>query len=66
MAKTFIFDLEAPLLASTEKLIAKFGVTKIDNQTIEMILEENETLDEAIIALNRLDVHVRNGRHVRS
>lgn len=63
MTETFIFDLETPLSEATEKLIARFGVRKINTMTIEMSIRKGETLEQAIVALNRLDIHVRNGRH---
>lgn len=61
--ETFIFDLETELSPETEKLLANFGVTKIDSQTIEMTLGKNETVNDAIIALNRLDIRVMSMRN---
>ncbi len=61
--ETFIFDLEEPLSERAEQVISKFGVKKIDADTIEMIMEKGETLTEAIIALARLDIRVRSMRN---
>lgn len=61
--ETFIFDLEAPLRPETEKLLTNFGIQKLDSQTVEMSLGKDETLNEAIIALNRLDIRVRSMRN---
>lgn len=62
MKKTFLFDLITPLSSSTEELIARFGVKKINDDTIEMTVRAGETLEQAVIALNRLDIQVTNGR----
>jgi len=61
--ETFVFDLEAPLSSEVEKLLTNFGVQKIDSQTIEMSLGKDETLSDAIVALNRLDIRVRSMRN---
>ena len=61
--ETFVFDLEAPLTSEVEKLLANFGVQKIDSHTIEMSLGKDETLNDAIAALNRLDIRVRSMRN---
>lgn len=61
--ETFVFDLEVALSTETEKLLANFGVEKIDSQTIEMTLGKDETLNDAVIALNRLDIRVRSMRN---
>jgi ABC-2 type transport system ATP-binding protein len=61
--ETFIFDLEEPLHSETEKLLTNFGVQKIDSHTIEMSLGKDETLNDAIMALNRLDIRVRSMRN---
>lgn len=61
--ETFIFDLEVPLAEATEKLVANFGVKKIDTDTIEMTVQKGESVNDAIIALNRLDVRVRSMRN---
>lgn len=61
--ETFIFDLEAPLSPETEKLLTNFGVQKIDSHTIEMSLGKDETLNDAVAALNRLDIRVRSMRN---
>ena len=62
-AETFTFDLEHPLPEATEKLVADFGVRKIDADTIEMVVQRGESINDAIIALNRLDVRVRSMRN---
>ncbi|MBP7060870.1 MAG: ABC transporter ATP-binding protein [Candidatus Moranbacteria bacterium] len=61
--ETFIFDLEQPLSEKTEALVAPFGVKKIDTDTIEMTVNQGESLNDAISALNRLDVRVRSMRN---
>jgi ABC-2 type transport system ATP-binding protein len=61
--ETFIFDLEKPLPEATEKIVADFGVKKIDKDTVEMTVERGESVNDAIIALNRLDVRVRSMRN---
>lgn len=61
--ETFIFDLEVPLAPETEKLITDFGVTKVDDLTIEMVLQKGETLSDAVDALNRLGIRVRSMRN---
>ncbi len=61
--ETFIFDLERPLPETTGRLIADFGVRKIDEQTIEMNIEKGETLSDTIAALARLDIRVRSMRN---
>lgn len=61
--ETFVFDLEVPLPSKTEKLLANFGVAKIDDNTIEMTLGKDETVNDAIIALNRLDIRVVSMRN---
>jgi ABC-2 type transport system ATP-binding protein len=62
-AETFIFDLVRPLSEANEKLIANFGVKKIDAETIEMVVEKGESLTAALIALSRLDIEVRSMRN---
>lgn len=62
-AETFVFDLETPLAQETEALIGKFGVRKIDADTIEMSVQNGESLNDAVIALNRLNVRVRSMRN---
>ncbi|MEI8096907.1 MAG: ABC transporter ATP-binding protein [Candidatus Moraniibacteriota bacterium] len=61
--ETFVFDLEAELSPKTETLLANFGVTKIDSKTIEMTVGKDETVNDAIIALNRLDIRVVSMRN---
>ena len=61
--ETFIFDLEQPLAETTEKLIANFGVHKVDDQTIEMNVQKGESLSDAIEVLGRLDIRVRSMRN---
>lgn len=61
--KTLIFELEEPFTEANEKLLARFGVKKRDALTIEMEVQEGETREQAILALNRLDIHVRNIKH---
>ncbi|MBP9727764.1 MAG: ABC transporter ATP-binding protein [Candidatus Moranbacteria bacterium] len=61
--ETFVFDLEQPLPASTEALVAQFGVHKIDADTIEMTVKRGESINDAINALNRLDIRVRSVRN---
>ena len=61
--ETFIFDLEAPLPEKTEALVGQFGVHKVDANTIEMIVKRGESINDAIIALNRLDIRVRSVRN---
>lgn len=61
--ETFIFDLVSPLTETNEKLIANFGVKKVDQDTIEMIVQKGESLSEALIALGRLGIEVRSMRN---
>ncbi len=61
--ETFIFDLEAPLSLATEQLVEKFAVRKIDSDTIEMSVQKGESVNDAIVALNRLDIRVRSMRN---
>ncbi len=61
--ETFIFDLEAPLPEKTEALVGQFGVHKVDDNTIEMIVKQGESINDAIITLNRLDIRVRSVRN---
>lgn len=61
--ETFIFDLEAPLPEKTEALVAQFGVKKIDADTIEMTVNQGESINDAINALNRLNIRVRSMRN---
>ena len=61
--ETFVFDLEAPLSPDVEKLLTNFGIQKVDSRTIEMSLGKDETLNDAIVALNRLDIRVRSMRN---
>lgn len=61
--ETFIFDLEAPLPEKTEELVARFGVHKVDKDTIEMTVQKGESVNDAINALNRLDIRVRSMRN---
>ncbi len=60
--ETFVFDLEAPLPEKTEALVGQFGVHKVDADTIEMVVKRGESINDAIIALNRLDIRVRSVR----
>lgn len=60
--ETFVFDLEQPLPQAMESLIAKFGVQKVDADTIEMTVKQGESVNDAINALNRLDIRVRSVR----
>ena len=61
--ETFIFDLEQPLPEKTEALVNRFGVKKIDADTIEMTVNQGESINDAINALNRLDIRVRSMRN---
>ncbi len=61
--ETFVFDLEAPLPEKTEALVGQFGVHKVDADTIEMVVKRGESINDAIIALNRLDIRVRSVRN---
>ena len=61
--ETFIFDLEAPLPEATRELVEKFGVRKVDADTIEMPVQRGESVNDAILALNRLDIRVRSMRN---
>ncbi len=61
--ETFVFDLEQPLPEATEQLVAQFGVHKIDADTIEMTVKQGESINDAINALNRLDIRVRSVRN---
>lgn len=61
--ETFVFDLEAPLSEETTQLIAKFGVQKVDADTIEMAVAKGESVNDAIVALNRLNIRVRSMRN---
>lgn len=61
--ETFVFDLEAPLSEETAKLIEKFGVHKVDVDTVEMTVAKGESVNDAIVALNRLDIRVRSMRN---
>jgi ABC-2 type transport system ATP-binding protein len=61
--ETFVFDLEAPLPEKTEALVGQFGVHKVDANTIEMAVKRGESINDAIIALNRLDIRVRSVRN---
>jgi len=56
--KTLIFELCEPLSQKNEKLLMNFGVRKKGEKTIEMVLEEDETREDAIKALARLDIEV--------
>jgi len=56
--KTLIFELSEPLSQKNEKLLMNFGVRKKEEKTIEMVLEEDETREDAIKALARLDIEV--------
>jgi ABC-2 type transport system ATP-binding protein len=61
--ETFVFDLEQSLPEATEKLVAQFGVHKVDDNTIEMTVKQGESINDAINALNRLDIRVRSVRN---
>lgn len=61
--ETFVFDLEAPLPEKTEALVRQFGVHKVDSTTIATIVRRGESINDAILALNRLDVRVRSVRN---
>lgn len=61
--ETFVFDLVAPLTEANEKLLSGFGVKKIDQDTIEMLVAKGESLTEALIALSRLGIIVRSMRN---
>lgn len=61
--ETFIFDLVSPLTEANEKLVAQFGVKKVDSDTIEMMVQKGESLSEAVAALGRLDIEVRSMRN---
>jgi len=61
--ETFIFDLESPLPEKTAELVSQFGVVRVDSDTIEMTVAKGESVNDAINALNRLDVRVRSMRN---
>ena len=61
--ETFIFDLEDPLPEKTEALVAQFGVHKVESDVIEMTVKQGESINDAINALNRLDIRVRSIRN---
>jgi len=63
MKQTVFFDLVTPLNSATEKLIANFGVKKKDDETLEMEMQEGETIEQAVLALYRLNIVVKNGRY---
>ncbi|HLC95289.1 MAG TPA: ABC transporter ATP-binding protein, partial [Patescibacteria group bacterium] len=60
--ETFVFDLMMPFAPHLEAMLLNFGVKKIDDHTIEMNLGKDETINDAIAALNRLDINVRSMR----
>ncbi len=62
-AETFIFDLMTPLSEANEKLMANFGVRKVDADTIEMVVAKGESLTDALVALGRLGIEVRSMRN---
>ena len=43
--------------------MAQFGVHKVDADTIEMTVKQGESINDAINALNRLDIRVRSVRN---
>ncbi len=61
--ETFIFDLEAPMPEKTVALVSQFGVHQVDENTIEMTVRQGESINDAINALNRLDIRVRSMRN---
>ena len=61
--ETFVFDLEEPLAPETEKLLANFGVEKVDEKTVEMVLGKDETVNDAVLSLNRLGIRVSSMRN---
>ncbi len=61
--ETFVFDLEAPISAETTQLIEKFGVHTVDVDTVEMTVAKGESVNDAIVALNRLNIRVRSMRN---
>lgn len=62
-AETFIFDLEAPFPQSAQQLLSSLSARMIDADTIEMVLKKGETVNDAINALNRLNIRVRSMRN---
>lgn len=61
--ETFVFDLEAPISVETTQLIEKFGVHTVDVDTVEMTVAKGESVNDAIVALNRLNIRVRSMRN---
>ena len=61
--ETFVFDLEQSLPEATEKLVAQVVLHKVDGDTIEMTVKQGESINDAINALNRLDIRVRSVRN---
>ena len=61
--ETFVFDLVAPLTEAHEKLLVNFGVKKVDQDTIELLVAKGESLTDALVALGRLGINVRSMRN---
>ena len=61
--ETFIFNLENPLSEATEKLMADASMKKVDADTIEVTVQNGETLGDAVTALDRIGIRVRSMRN---
>ncbi len=61
--KKIIFTLRQSFSEKNEKLLVDFGVKKIGDRKIEMILAENESIEDAINALARLGIEVKESHN---
>jgi ABC-2 type transport system ATP-binding protein len=61
--ETFIFDLKSEMPDGVLSRINHFHIKKVDPTTIEMNLTKDDTLNEAILELNRHSIYVKSMRN---
>ena len=61
--ETFIFDLSHEIPDGIMPLLDHFNIKKIDPTTIEMNLTRGDTLNEAILELNRHNIYIKSMRN---
>lgn len=61
--ETFILDLKNELPDSALSLLNHFNITRVDPTTIEVNLTKDDTLNDAILELNRHNIYVKSMRN---
>jgi ABC-2 type transport system ATP-binding protein len=63
IVETFVFDLKQEIPDGVLPLLNHFNIKKVDTTTIEMNLTKDDTLNAAILELNRHNIYVKSMRN---